>query len=213
MTATDWLLLAPFFLTGLVVTAADFVFYTSREPLSLGYSAVERVLIAARALWFYADKLLWPANLAVIYPLWEVRAGDALGWAYVVAAAGLAALLWLARHRFGRGPAAGTAFFAVTLSPMLETARTSIEKLRRSLRERRRGQYGLHRNVARPSACHTQRMRTCHHRRGVWRRSRTRGADHASHCRSRRGEPGVPHRGFPGSPRAAGDDGQLPGRH
>ena len=38
----------------LVVTAFDLSFYTSREPLALGYSLVERVLIAARALWFYA---------------------------------------------------------------------------------------------------------------------------------------------------------------
>ena len=119
VTAADWLRLAPLFACGLAVTAADFAFYTSREPLSLGYSAAERVLIAAHALWFYAGKLLWPADLAVIYPLWEVHAGDALGWVYVAAAAGLAALLWLARHRLGRGPAAGAAFFAVTLSPML----------------------------------------------------------------------------------------------
>ena len=88
VTATDWLRLAPLFACGLALTAADFAFYTWREPLSLGYSAMERVLIAARALWFYAGKLLWPADLAVIYPLWEVRAGDALGWVYVAAAAG-----------------------------------------------------------------------------------------------------------------------------
>ena len=119
LTGTDWVRLAPFFAVGLGITAGDLAFYTSREPLALGYSAVERVLIGARALWFYAGKLLWPTDLAVIYPLWEIRAGDPLGWAYVAAAAALAALLWLARHRIGRGPAAGTAFFAVTLSPVL----------------------------------------------------------------------------------------------
>ena len=119
LTGTDWLRLAPFFAVGLGITAGDLAFYTSREPLALGHSAVERVLIAARALWFYAGKLLWPTDLAVIYPLWEIRAGDPLGWAYVAATTALAALLWLARHRIGRGPAAGAAFFAVTLSPVL----------------------------------------------------------------------------------------------
>ena len=119
VTVTDWLRLAPLFACGLAITAADLAFYTSREPLSLGYSAVERVLIASRALWFYVGKLLWPTDLAVIYPLWEVRAGDGLGWVYVAAAAAVAAALWLTRHRIGRGPAAGAAFFAVTLSPML----------------------------------------------------------------------------------------------
>ena len=55
----------------------------------------------------------------MIYPLWEVDAGDLSGWAYVVAAAGLAAALWLARRRIGRGPLAGMLYFAVTLGPVL----------------------------------------------------------------------------------------------
>ena len=41
----------------------------------------ERVLIAAPALWFYAGKLLWPVNLAVIYPHWDLA--DPLNWSYV----------------------------------------------------------------------------------------------------------------------------------
>ena len=119
VTGRDVLRLAPFFVAGLGVTAADLAYYTSRESLALGYSMAERVLIAARALWFYAGKLVWPADLAGIYPLWEVRAGDLLGWTYVAAAAGLAGLLWLLRGRLGRGPPAGAAFFALTLSPVL----------------------------------------------------------------------------------------------
>ena len=119
ITRTDLTRLAPFFAVALVVTAADLTFYTSREPLALGYSLVERVLIAARALWFYVGKLLWPTNLAVIYPLWEVRVADPAAWTYVLGAAALAALLWFGRRRFGRGPLAGALFFAVTLSPVL----------------------------------------------------------------------------------------------
>ena len=115
----DALRLAPFFAVGLAITGADLAFYTSREPLDLGYSPAERMLIAARALWFYAGKLLWPSDLAVIYPLWEIDSADLFGWACVAAAAGLAALLWGLRHRLGRGPLAGAAFFAVTLSPVL----------------------------------------------------------------------------------------------
>ena len=118
-TPADWLRLAPLFLTGLAIAAADFAFYSSREPLSLGYSPLERVLIAARALWFYAGKLAWPTELAVIYPLWEIRAEDPVGWLYVAAALGVAALLWIGRNRFGRGPFAAAAFFALTLSPTL----------------------------------------------------------------------------------------------
>ncbi len=119
VTAMEWVRVAPMFAAGLAITAADFAFYTSREPLALGYSLLERILIAGRALWFYVGKLLWPAELAVIYPLWEVRAAELYGWLYVVAAAGVAALLWFGRRWFGRGPAVGAAFFGLTLSPVL----------------------------------------------------------------------------------------------
>ena len=115
----DMMRLLPFFAVGLGITAGDLAFYTSREPLALGYSLAERVLIAARALWFYAGKLVWPTDLAVIYPLWDIRAGDPFEWLYVAAAAGLAALLWFARLRVGRGPLAGAVFFALTLAPVL----------------------------------------------------------------------------------------------
>ena len=119
VTRNDLARLAPFFGVALAITAFDLSFYTSREPLALGYSLVERVLIAARVLWFYAGKLAWPSDLAVIYPLWEVSAADPVAWAYVAAAAALAAALWFGRQRLGRGPLAGVLFFAVTLSPVL----------------------------------------------------------------------------------------------
>ena len=119
VTRIDLLRMAPFVAVAVAITVGDLSFYTSREPLELGYSLVERALIAARALWFHAGKLLWPADLAVIYPLWEIDAGDLGSWAYLVAAAALAAGLWLARRRIGRGPLAGVLYFAVTLGPAL----------------------------------------------------------------------------------------------
>ena len=119
VTAVDLLRLAPFVAVGLAITLADLAFYTSREPLELGFSLVERALIAARALWFYAGKLVWPANLAVIYPLWEIDAGDLFAWAYLAGAVALAAALWFGRRRIGRGPLAGALYFAVTLAPVL----------------------------------------------------------------------------------------------
>ena len=119
VTGVDLLRLAPFFAVGLIVVVADTLFYYSRETVSLGYLMVERVLIAAHALWFYAGKLLWPVDLAVIYPHWDVGVTNPLAWAYVVAAVALAAGLWFLRHRIGRGPLAGVLFFAVTLTPVL----------------------------------------------------------------------------------------------
>ena len=79
----------------------------------------ERMLIASRALWFYAGKLVWPTDLAVIYPRWDISLGEPWAWLYLAGAAALAATLWFLRHRIGRGPLAGALFFAVTLSPVL----------------------------------------------------------------------------------------------
>ena len=119
VTSTDLLRLVPFFVVGLVIVVGDLAFYQSVRPLSLGYSLTERTLIAARALWFYAGKLLWPTNLSVIYPLWDIRVSDPLAWGYLIAAVALALALWRFRQQLGRGPLAGALFFAVTLSPVL----------------------------------------------------------------------------------------------
>ena len=119
ITATDLRRLAPFALVAAFVTAADLSFYAGRESVAFDYSLPERALIAARVLWFYAGKLLWPSELAVIYPHWEVGAADLQGWAALLGALALAAALWFGRGRIGRGPLAGAAFFAVTLAPVL----------------------------------------------------------------------------------------------
>ena len=115
----DVLCLAPFFAVAAGITLADLLFYQSRVVLSLGYSPPERLLIAARALCFYFGKLLWPADLIIIYPLWEIRVQELLGWVYVAAVVLAAALLLLGRRHVGRGPLAGGLFFAVTLAPTL----------------------------------------------------------------------------------------------
>ena len=118
ITARDLQRVAPFFLVGLIITALDLYSVGSKSSL-LDYSLPERMLIAAQALWFYAGKLVWPAELAIIYPLWDISLADSRAWLALAGAAGLAAVLWFLRHRIGRGPLAGALFFAVTLSPVL----------------------------------------------------------------------------------------------
>ncbi len=117
--AGDLARLAPFAAVGAAIVLADTAYASSREPLALGWTLAERVLIASQALWFYAGKLLWPAGLIVIYPHWPVRDAGLLAWGYPVALLALLAVLWLLRRRLGRGPLAGVLFFAVTLSPVL----------------------------------------------------------------------------------------------
>ena len=119
VTGADVFRLIPFFAVGLFIAIADASFYRSNEVISFGYSFLERVLLAARVLWFYAGKLLWPTGLAVVYPHWEIGVADPLAWGYVAAAGAVVVSLYVFRNRIGRGPLAGALFFAVTLSPVL----------------------------------------------------------------------------------------------
>lgn len=119
VTARDMVRVVPFFLLSLAITGFDTWFYKSKTALSFDYSIYERLLIASKALWFYGEKLLWPVDLAVIYPRWEIDATEPLAWLFVVATAAVTSLLWVMRGRVGRGPMACALFFAVTLFPTL----------------------------------------------------------------------------------------------
>ena len=81
-------------------------------------SALDRVLVAGRSLWFYAGKLAWPAELIFIYPRWAID--TAAWWQYLfpVSAIGVLAALWWQRARLGRGPFAAVAFFFLAVVPM-----------------------------------------------------------------------------------------------
>jgi len=79
----------------------------------------QRVLLAGRAIWFYAGKLVWPTGLTFSYPHWQL---DPRAWWQYGFPAGVLAVtigLWLASRRQRRGPLAGFLIFAGTLFPVL----------------------------------------------------------------------------------------------
>jgi len=82
-------------------------------------SIVERCLVAGRALWFYAGKLVWPHPLTFIYPRWEVDATVWWQYLYPLAALTAIAVLWAVRDRIGKGPLVAILLFAGTLAPAL----------------------------------------------------------------------------------------------
>lgn len=79
----------------------------------------ERLLVAGRALWFYAGKLCWPTNLTFIYERWTLDTHSAAQWAFPLAAAVVVCAVWAARGKLGRGPLAGLLLFGGTLAPAL----------------------------------------------------------------------------------------------
>jgi tetratricopeptide (TPR) repeat protein len=114
--------LAPFFVLSLVFGAltvqleAQHVGAVGRE---WDLSFADRCFVAGRALWFYAAKLLWPAQLTFNYPRWQVGVGSWPAVLFPAAALAVVAALWAARRRVGRGPLVAVSIFAGTLFPAL----------------------------------------------------------------------------------------------
>jgi tetratricopeptide (TPR) repeat protein len=120
--ASDVWRLVPFFAAGIamgVVTIWLERHHVGAQGIDWQLSPAERVLIAGRALWFYAGKLIWPTNLAFMYPRWEVDVTDPAQLVYPLAVLALVAGLWLARARVGTAPVLAVLLFAGTLFPAL----------------------------------------------------------------------------------------------
>lgn len=118
----DVLPLAPFFAVGLglgLLTAWVEKHHVGAQGMEWTLTLGQRFLIAGRALWFYAGKLVWPADLIFSYPRWDVKTDVWWQWLFPVTAIGAVAALWLARNRIGRGPLVAVLFFAGTLGPAL----------------------------------------------------------------------------------------------
>jgi protein O-mannosyl-transferase len=80
-------------------------------------TGMQRVTLAGRVVCFYFAKLVWPADLAFIYPRWGLE--NAWLFLFPTAVLGGLALLWTLRRRIGKGPFATVAGFIVTLGPIL----------------------------------------------------------------------------------------------
>ncbi|MCP4345674.1 MAG: tetratricopeptide repeat protein [Desulfobacterales bacterium] len=114
--------LVPFFLLGIglgLYTAWLEHHHVGAQGTDWSLSFIERCLIAGRALWFYAGKLAWPADLIFVYPRWNIDSGKM--WQYIrpVGILLVVQVLWVFRSRIGRGPLAAVLFFAGTLFPAL----------------------------------------------------------------------------------------------
>jgi tetratricopeptide (TPR) repeat protein len=113
--------LLPWFALG--ITAGFFTSWVERTLIGARgadfiLTSAQRVLIAGRAICFYAGKLLWPTNLTFFYPHWKID--PAVWWQWLFPAGVLAVGIGLvfAARRY-RGPLAGFLIFCGTLFPVL----------------------------------------------------------------------------------------------
>ena len=83
-------------------------------------SAVERLLGAGAAVWFYLSKALLPVNLAFVYPQWTVHASDVQWWLPISGVAAISAALFVSRRRARpRALLFAWMFFLLALVPVM----------------------------------------------------------------------------------------------
>ncbi len=114
--------LIPFFVVSIGLgyfTAHTEVQHVGAHGADWSLTALQRLTIAGRALWFYLAKLIWPADLIFSYPRWTIDPRG--GWQLLFPAMFLMLLLgaWLLRRRIGRAPVAAIAIFSGVLIPAL----------------------------------------------------------------------------------------------
>ncbi len=117
-----WVAIIPFVLMGLLMGLLSVWWEQEKQglhPEAGDISGVERLLIAARALWFYLGKLALPVDLSFSYTRWSVDSSQLNQYAWLGAALLASGLLFFLREKIGRGTLAAFLFFAACLSPMI----------------------------------------------------------------------------------------------
>jgi protein O-mannosyl-transferase len=91
--------------------------YVGAHGSDFNLGALERVLLAGRAAWFYLGKLVWPADLIFIYQRWDVSSAAPGQYLCPIGVVAVLAALWFIRKRT-RAPLAAALFFLGSLFPV-----------------------------------------------------------------------------------------------
>lgn len=123
LTKSDLLRVLPFVLVALVLSLVTIWYQYGRaigaeivrpEPFS------SRLAVAGMAVWFYLFKVVFPANLCMVYPRWEIDPQSPLVYLPGIAVVGTLSALWLWRRRpWARSVLTGYAAYVVILLPVL----------------------------------------------------------------------------------------------
>jgi protein O-mannosyl-transferase len=119
---SDALPLLPLLLMGVCAGAVtswmeqDFV---GANQVQWNLTFVDRMLIAGRAICFYAAKLVWPRDLTFVYPRWQISSADWGQFIFPATVILCLATAWKLKSATGRGPLACLLLFTGTLFPAL----------------------------------------------------------------------------------------------
>lgn len=120
ISARDVLTLLPMFCIGIpfgIMTVWLERYHVGAIGEDWRFSFLERCLIAGRALWFYAAKLVWPSPLIFIYPHWNID--GTVWWQSLFPLAAVSVIAFLGRKGKLTGPLMAVLLFAGTLFPAL----------------------------------------------------------------------------------------------
>ncbi len=123
LTKTDLWRAAPFILLSVgmsLLTIAEQRGHIERSPQDWSLSLTERLIVAGKAFWFYAGKVLWPSNLAFVYERWEIHADSILSLVPLFAVIGVVAVLRIyQQHLWARVLTFGFGYYGIALLPVL----------------------------------------------------------------------------------------------
>ncbi len=110
----------PFCIAAIVIAIADARYSRRHDVLDFApLSLADRILVGGRAIWFYTFKLLWPTNLTLVYPRWEITANSIGAWIFPVSLIGASALSGAMFRRMNRWISAMLLFYFAALVPTL----------------------------------------------------------------------------------------------
>ena len=92
--------------------------FVGAEGSDYTLTLAQRLLLAGRAIWFYAGKIVWPADLIFTYPRWKLDPNEWWQWLFPAGVVAVGIVLLVLARRV-RGPLAGFLIFAGTLFPVL----------------------------------------------------------------------------------------------
>jgi tetratricopeptide (TPR) repeat protein len=120
--ARRWLQIAPYILLSLamgILTVWWELTHQNTGRLALGLNPVNRMLLASRALLFYAGKLFLPLNLTFSYPKWTIDETNPISYVWLLVCLAAALCVWRYADSLGRKAVAAIIFFPAMLFPML----------------------------------------------------------------------------------------------
>jgi protein O-mannosyl-transferase len=119
----DLLRAAPFFALSAVMSLLTIVEqrgHIERSPQDWSLNLTERLIVASKALWFYAAKVLWPVNLSFIYNRWDINADSLASLVPIFGVLGVGVVLWRFRQQnWTHAASFGIGYYVIALLPVL----------------------------------------------------------------------------------------------